>query len=305
MIRERVLVLGNAGLDITLRLPRLPSKGETLLGEGTGSAPGGKGLNQAVAAARAGAQVIFHAPIGHDAQGNEIAAALAIEEFTLLDVRRMPYPSDYSLLMVLPDGENSIASAGSCAAALTEADAKAFAANARPGDVFVLQGNLTRAATKAALIEAQKQGATTLLNPAPLWWDVEPLMPFCGIVVANRGEAETITGLSDPEDAAKALCNLGASLVIITLGADGCFTFDRKGTGHYYSAPQVDAIDTTGCGDTFCGVFAAMLAMGKDCAGAIDLAQGAASLTAQRMGAFTALPKREEFMALLAQNEGR
>ncbi|RCW87564.1 ribokinase [Phyllobacterium bourgognense] len=299
----RVLVLGNAGLDLTLQVPRLPEKGETLLGDGAGSAPGGKGLNQAVTAARTGAQVIFHAAIGHDAQGAQIAAALASEGISELELHHVPYSSDFSLLMVLPDGENSIVSAGSCAAALTVEMAENFAANTTTGDIVLLQGNLTQASTLAALATATARGATTLFNPAPLWWDVGPLLPLCNIVIANRGEAKTITGLSEPTAAAAALCRLGASIAIITLGAGGCLTSDSDGTIGHYPASKIRAIDTTGCGDTFCGVFAAMLAMGLGQETAINLAQSAAALTAQHRGAFTALPSRDELAALTARIE--
>ena len=297
----RVLVLGNAGLDLTLQMQRLPEKGETLLGDSAGSAPGGKGLNQAVAAARTGAQVIFHSAIGHDAQGAEIGAALALEGMTELKLHHVPYPSDFSLLMVLPDGENSIVSMGSCAAALTEETAEIFSAKANAADVVLLQGNLTQASTLAALASATTRGTTTLFNPAPLWWEVGPLLPLCDIVVTNRGEAKTITGLSEPTEAAAALCRLGASMAIITLGAGGCLTSDSDGTIRHYPPSQIRAIDTTGCGDTFCGVFAAVLAMGLGQVTAINLAQSAAALTAQRRGAFTALPSRDELAVLAAR----
>ncbi|MBZ9604255.1 ribokinase [Phyllobacterium chamaecytisi] len=297
----QVLVLGNAGLDLTLQVPRLPEKGETLLGDSANSAPGGKGLNQAVAAARTGAQVVFHTAIGRDSQGAEIGAALAAEGMTELELHQAPYSSDFSLLMVLPDGENSIVSMGSCAAALTEETAEIFSAKANAADVVLLQGNLTQASTLAALATATARGATTLFNPAPLWWDVGPLLPLCDIVVTNRGEAEAITGISQPPEAAAALCRLGASIAIITLGAGGCLTSDSDGTICHYPASQIRAIDTTGCGDTFCGVFAAMLAMGLGQETAINLAQSAAALTAQRRGAFMALPSRDELAVLVAR----
>lgn len=296
----RVLVLGNAGLDLTLRLPRLPLKGETLLGDSTGRAPGGKGLNQAVAGVRTGVPVVFHTPVGHDAQAEEIEAALKAEGFAGLELHRMPNASDFSLLMVLPDGENSIASAGSCAASFTAAMAQTVAATALPGDVMIVQGNLTRASTEAALIEASARGAITLFNPAPLWWDVEPLLPHCDIVVVNRGEAQTITGRSEPAEAAAVLCDRGTKFAIVTLGAEGCLTLDGGALTHY-PAPVIAAVDTTGCGDTFCGVHAAMLAGGRDREAAVALAQRAAALTAQRPGAFAALPNRAEFAALAAQ----
>jgi ribokinase len=293
----RVLVLGNAGLDLTLLMPRLPGRGETLLGNSPSRAPGGKGLNQAVAAVRTGAQTMFCAPVGADAQGEEIAVALAGESFAGLEMLRLPYATDFSLLMVLPDGENSIVSAGSCAVVFTPAMAETFAATAEPGDVLVLQGNFTAAATRAALIAASSRGATTLLNPAPLWWDVPPLLPFCSIVVVNRGEAEAITGHPEPEQAAAVLCENGASSAIVTLGAEGCLTYGNGEFSRYPSTP-VDAVDTTGCGDTFCGVLAAMLATGQSRGAAVRLAQTAAALTATRFGAFAALPSRAEFAAL-------
>ena len=297
----RVLVLGNAGLDLTLQMQRLPEKGETLLGDSAGSAPGGKGLNQAVTAARTGAQVIFHAPIGYDAQGVEITAALEAEGIAELEVHHMPYPSDFSVLMVLPDGENSIVSAGSCAAALTVEMAENFAAKTNTGDIVLLQGNLTQASTLAALATATTRGATTLFNPAPLWWEVGPLLPLCDIVITNRGEAKAITGLSEPTEAAAALCRLGASMAIITLGAGGCLTSDCEGTTRHYPAARIHAVDTTGCGDTFCGVFAALLAIGLGEETAVNLAQSAAALTAQRRGAFTALPSHDELAVSIAR----
>ena len=232
----RVLVLGNAGLDLTLQVPRLPEKGETLLGDSANSAPGGKGLNQAVAAARTGAQVVFHTAIGRDSQGAEIEAALAAEGMTELELHHVPYSSDFSLLMVLPDGENSIVSMGSCAAALTVEMAENFAANTNAGDIVLLQGNLTQASTLAALATATARGATTLFNPAPLWWEVGPLLPLCDIVITNRGEARGHHRTFRTTEAAAALCRLGASMAIITLGAGGCLTFDREGTICHYPA---------------------------------------------------------------------
>ncbi|WP_187277003.1 PfkB family carbohydrate kinase [Phyllobacterium endophyticum] len=295
----QVRVLGNAGLDFTLQVSRLPERGETLLGHGIGRAPGGKGLNQAVAAARARAAVIFHSAIGKDAQGEEITAALRAEGLAGLLLHHMPNPSDFSLLMVLPDGENSIVTSGSCAAALSVDQAEVFARECQADDVVILQGNLTQASTLAALAAATASSALTIFNPAPLWWEVGPLLPMCDIVIANRGEAEAMTGLSQPAEAAAALCRIGASTAIVTLGAGGCLSSDCNGTIREYPAPKVHAIDTTGCGDTFCGLFAAGLAMSLGQDDAINLAQSAAALTAQRRGAFTALPSRQELADLI------
>ncbi len=168
----RVLVLGNAGLDISLAVPRLPERGETLLGDGVSHAPGGKGLNQAVTAARTGILTRFHAPVGRDAQAEEIRSALSVEASLEFDPAPLDHPSDFSLLMVMPDGENSIVSGGPCATSFSASAATDFAVTAEAGDVVVLQGNLTQEATLAALKAASDRGVTTLLNPAPLWWEV-------------------------------------------------------------------------------------------------------------------------------------
>jgi ribokinase len=289
---NRVLVLGNAGFDLGVRLPRLPAPGETLLGvEEGGRAPGGKGLNQAVAAVRAGAAVHLLAPLGHDAAAEEVAAALAEEGFAGLDLPRLPHMTDFSVLMVLPGGENSITGAGPCAAALPVARAAAFGASARAGDLLLVQGNLSFEATVAALEAAQS--ARTLLNPAPLWWDPAPLLPRCRIVVVNQGEAETISGEADPARAAAWLRAAGVELAIVTLGAAGCLAVDDAGLRRWPAEP-VQAMNTTGCGDTFCGVLAAGLAAGMTTDAAIMRAQRAAAITASRPGAYAALPTVRE-----------
>ncbi len=292
---SRVWVLGNAGFDLGVRLPRLPLPGETFLGEEAGRAPGGKGLNQAVAAVRAGAAVHLLAPLGTDAAADDVAAALAAEGFAGLDLPRLPHMTDFSVLMVLPDGENSITGAGPCAAAFPAEQAAGFAARAAPEDLLVLQGNLAQAATLAALEAAR--GVRTMLNPAPLWWDVAPLLPLCRILVANRGEAAAISGEADPAHAASWLHAAGVGAAIVTLGAGGCLAVDAAGLRHWPAA-AVQAVDTTGCGDTFCGVLAAGLAAGMPFDAAIPRAQRAAAITASRAGAYAALPTRQELAGL-------
>jgi ribokinase len=300
----RVLVLGNAGLDLGLKVRRLPARGETLLGNGASRAPGGKGLNQAVVAARAGAAVVFQAAISADAQGDAIADALRAEDCLVFDPLRLLHPTDFSLLMVLPDGENSIVSAGGCAAAFSTEAAVAFTQGAQRGDVLLLQGNLSADSTRAAAETASRRGATVLFNTAPLWWDVQALLPCCGVVVANRGEAEAITGLPDAAQAAAALRSAGAAVAIITLGAEGCLVQQGERVEVHRAVP-VSALDTTGCGDTFCGVLAAMLAGGRGLDDAVEGAQRAAAITATRPGAFAALPSREELSGMFTARGGQ
>lgn len=275
---NHVVVVGNAGLDLRLAVPRLPRPGETLIGAEAARALGGKGLNQAVVAARCGAPVRFCAPLGNDApQADEVERSLAAERFDRLFLPRLPHPTDFSLLMVLPGGENSIVSTSACSLALTYADAEPALAGVSPGDVVLLQGNLALDVTGAILLAARRAGATTMFNPAPFWPGAEKLVAHCSLVIANRVEAKALGAALD--DVAS----------IVTLGAEGCAY-----NGRTLPVEQIAAVDTTGCGDAFCGVMAAALASGIAIDRAIGLAQKAAALTATRPGAFDALPSREE-----------
>lgn len=284
-----VVVVGNAGLDLRLAVPRLPLAGETLVGRAAPRAPGGKGLNQAVVAARCGAPVRFCAPLGNDeTEAREIERLLSAEGFDRLVLPRLPHATDFSLLMVLPGGENSIVSTSACSLALTEAQAEPALRDLAEGDVLLLQGNLSLGTTAAILATARRRKATTLFNPAPFWPGAQRLLGDCSLVVANAIEAEALGASIGDADTA-----------IVTLGADGCRLVEH-GRRRSFPAERVTTVDTTGCGDTFCGVIAAALAQGMAVEKAIGAAQRAAALTATRAGAFEALPSRSELRMLLA-----
>jgi ribokinase len=295
---SRLLVLGNAGLDFSLPVPRMPRPGETLVGGERRVAPGGKGLNQAVVACRTGLlPVDFLAPLGRDPEAAMVEAVLQAEGFAVLTLPRPGPATDCSVLLVQPDGENSIVTSGACAAALG-AEAAASAVTALPPDAWLLlQGNLTAEATRAALRTAAAAGIQAVLNPAPLFWDMRAMLPDCMVVIANAGEALELTG-AEGEAAALALHRAGPWLAIVTLGAAGC-VIATAGSVRHFSAPAVAAVDSTGAGDTFCGVCAAMLALGAPVDAVITAAQQAACLTVQRPGAFAALPDAAELQAIL------
>jgi len=283
------VVIGNAGLDLRLSVARLPLPGETLIGGGGAWAPGGKGLNQAVVAARCGVPVRFCAPLGHDdGQAGEIKRHLDGEDIAELILPRLPHATDFSLLMVLPNGENSIVSTSVCSLAMTPADAEPALRELSPDDVVLLQGNLALATTGAILEAARRRGATSIFNPAPFWPGAEKLIGGCSLVIANRIEAGQ---LGDAIGDARA--------AIVTLGREGCELIEG-GQRRAFAGEAVTAIDTTGCGDAFCGVVAAALVQGRPMAAAIAAAQKAAALTATRPGAFDALPSRQELRAILS-----
>lgn len=279
----RVVVIGNAGLDLRLDVSRLPLPGETLIGSGGAWAPGGKGLNQAVVAARCGVPVCFCAPLGQDdGQADEIKRQLKAAGIAELILPRLPHATDFSLLMVLPNGENSIISTSACSLAMKPAHVKRALGALLARDVVLVQGNLPLATTAYVLDTARREGATSIFNPAPFWPGAEKLVSRCSLVIANRIEAEQ---LGDAIHDAKA--------AIVTLGAEGCLLIEGR-QRRAIAAEIVAATDTTGCGDVFCGVIAAALVQGLPVDAAIALAQKAAALTATRPGAFDALPTSQE-----------
>ena len=288
---SRVHVLGNAGFDLAMHLARLPFPGETLVGHAGERAPGGKGLNQAVAAARAGARVRFLAPVGEDNDAAAIRVALAAEPFEALDLPTLPCPTDCSIVMLLPDGENAIVTVGDCADRLDAAVAAQFAGRVQPGEILLMQGNLSAAATLAA---AMACAGSVVLNTAPLRWDVRPVLPSCAVVIANQVEAQAIAGRAS----AAALHAAGAALAVVTLGAGGCLFADAAGE-HHLPAPPALLLDSTGAGDAFCGTLAAQLATGIPLILALAAAQRVAARTVERRGAFAALPPAPEWPALL------
>ena len=285
----RIFVLGNASIDTTLRVPRLPAPGETLMATGIQRSPGGKGLNQAVVAARCGAEVRFLAPLGTEPETVLIRAAVAAEGLHAIWAETGA-PTDLSSLMVAPDGENCIVSTGACCDSLGHDAAQHFVAAMLPADLLLMQGNLRHDVTLAAAQAARSLGARVMLNTAPLRWSYASLLPLCDLVVANRFESGTITGLAEPHRAAEALAQGGAA--IVTLGAGGCLLADP--IPRHFPAEPVQPIDTTGAGDVFCGTLAAAWSQGRPLPDAIRAAQRAAAISVTREGCFASFPTRAD-----------
>ncbi len=302
---SRVFVLGNASLDTTLRVPRLPAPGETLMATGLLRSPGGKGLNQAVIAARAGAEVHFMAPLGTEPETALIRDALAGEPLAGIHLVDVGMPTDLSSLMVAPDGENCIVSTGACCDALGEDVAVRFVSAMRTDDILLMQGNLRESVTRAAMQAARVLGAQVMLNTAPIRWDYSEVAKLTDLVVANWHEASTITGEDGIYEAIRAFPGMDRypyPALIVTLGSDGCVASSYRITP--YPAQPVDrVVDTTGAGDVFCGVLAAMWATRVGPWGPwIDAAQRAAAIAVSRPGCFASFPTAPE-LAAIARSE--
>ena len=288
-----VLVVGNATVDLSFEVERLPDPGETLLAGGRFVDAGGKGLNQAVMAKRAGADVRFVASVGTDPDAALIRARLAAEDIAADFLVAEDGATDQSIIWLAADGENVIVSTADRARSLVAEDAAAAFDGLGEGDLLLMQGNLTRAATEAVLRRAREMGLATLVNPAPIHFGYEGLWPLIDIAVVNRVEAQRLGGHADMAAAAESLLASGAGTVVVTLGSDGVLWFRRGGAGAL-SAPSVQAVDTTGAGDVFCGVLAGRLGPDRPLLEALPAAIEAAAFSVTRRGTSSAFPTMAE-----------
>ncbi|MFN3673923.1 MAG: PfkB family carbohydrate kinase [Bosea sp. (in: a-proteobacteria)] len=294
---SRVVVFGNASLDIVLTLAAFPQPGETVLAREALTCAGGKGLNQAIAAARAGARAHLIAGIGADDAASRIRASLAAESGLTTSFLPCASPTDLSTIWLDGAGENMIASSNSCAHAVTADDAARELADLAPGDWLVLQGNLTQAATEAAILAGRTAQAGIVLNTAPMQGWMESVLPKVDILVANDLEARQLTGAQACDEAAARLRDAGCARVVITLGARGALMLGSDGSLRV-PAPAVTAIDTAGAGDMFVGALVASLARQHTMASAMALAVASAAASVTRRGTTTSFPTRDEMKAL-------
>ncbi|HEY1999180.1 PfkB family carbohydrate kinase [Paraburkholderia sp.] len=296
-LMPRICVVGNAAIDLSLSVARLPSPGETTLALDSTSGFGGKGANQAVAAARAGASTLLFAAVGDDADGDRLVAQLNAEGIDTRHMQRMPCPTDLSIVTVDAAGENTIVTRN-LAAANYRPERCALQEATRDGDWIALQGNLSAEVTAEVLRIARLGAGRTLLNPGPVRFDCLSMLSDVDVLVVNRVEAATLTAMADAARAAAALHRAGAREVCVTLGADGVLRCDRHGTQHLAAVPA-EAVDTVGAGDAFCGTLLAALARNLPMPHALRWAQAVAAFAVARPGAQASFPDRATMHALL------
>jgi ribokinase len=299
---QPVVVFGSANWDHTVFVEHLPVPGETVLGSAYLAAPGGKGLNQAVSAARQGAQVTVVCCIGDDPPGRRLLEALDHEGISTEGARLVEgTPSGTALITVAKGGTNTIVVARGANSLLSRADVEAAASYLVPGGAVLAQLEVPEATVELALCLAKSRGLVTVLNPSP----VPSALPgsFAGsvdVLVANAGEAAALSGCGEPEEAARKLCQEGWRAVVVTLGEKGALVLERGRELLRVPSFEVEAVDTTAAGDAFCGALTAALAEGEHLEGAARRGCAAGALAATVMGALPSLPRREAVLALLA-----
>jgi len=288
-----VIVVGNAAVDTTFEVERLPRPGESVLATAVREDLGGKGLNQAVAAARAGARVVLAAAVGSDAAAATVDALLRAEDIETAGLIRTAGSTDRTTVFVTPDGQNAIVTAAHQARALEPDVAGDAAARAEVGDYVLLQGNLSLEATRGCARAARDRGATVVLNPSPIAFDFSDLWPLVDIVVANEDECATLTGAAEASPASRWLIDAGAGAVVVTHGSGDTLLADAAGQRSVPVRPVV-ALDTTGAGDAFCGTLVAGLDAGMDLVAAIERGIAVSELVVGRPGAIASFPRAGE-----------
>jgi ribokinase len=300
---RKIVVVGSSNTDMILKLDRIPKPGETILGGEFITAAGGKGANQAVAAAKAGGNVTMVARVGRDMFGERAIAGLRECGINVDHVQYDESPSGVALIFVAQDGENSIGVGSGANAKLSPLDvdsaAKAFSA----ADVVVMQLETPLETIQAAADLADENGSLVILNPAPAQSLPVSLLKKVSILTPNESEAQLLTGVEVGDEASCALAAdillaKGVETAIITLGARGAFV----ATGALKRlVPGFEAkpVDSTAAGDTFNGALAVALAEGMPLLDAVQFANAAGAISVTRMGAQPSAPSREEIEALV------
>ncbi|MBK8084811.1 MAG: ribokinase [Devosia sp.] len=308
MGRAAVAVLGIFVADLAFKAPRLPVMGETILGQGFKDGPGGKGSNQAIAAARAGADARMITRIGRDTFGEMARKAWAADGIDTSAVAiDDSLPTGAAFIFVSTEtGNNAIIVESGAAAKLSPEDVAAAEAAIAGSKVFLTQFEQPVETALVGLRLARRHGVTTILNPAPALPVDDAIYGLCDYVTPNETEAATLTGLKvETEDdalaAARDLVRRGARNALITLGEKGALLHGAEGTFMVpaFKVPRV--VDTTGAGDAFNGGFAVALAEGKPAAEAVRFGCATAGLSVQKPGTAPSMPTRAEIEALLAQ----
>lgn len=296
-----IVVVGSANIDLVAPVDRLPAPGETLMGGGLVTVFGGKGANQAVAAARLGGHVAFVGCLGVDSNGNDYLAHLRDEGIDTSRVTRSAeHPTGAALILVERSGQNCIVVCPGANHALSCADVDAAAAMIRGAAAVVLQFEIPMETVLRVLDMASRAGVPVILNPSPARPDFDLAGSPVSILVVNEVEAAILTGCDcgDEKSATEAAATLATRTaggrVVITRGADGTIVHDGR-MACTVPAMRVDrVVDTVGAGDTFAGALAVAVTEGADLAAAARFANGAAAIAVTRMGAQASMPMRTE-----------
>jgi ribokinase len=298
-----ITVLGSINMDLIAKVDGCPKPGETVRGLAFATSAGGKGANQALAARRAGADVLLFGAVGRDRFAEPALALLKSEGVDLESIRTVDEATGIALIQVDSTGENEITVVSGANWCIDRIDAAYAVQQMKTGDHLLMQMEIPADALEVALTNARKAGVTSLLNIAPFTADAAGLAGLADVVIANENEFGQLCGktgmiIEKIESELKSMHDETGQTVIVTLGGDGVIAA-RHGQISRIAAMEVDTVDTVGAGDTFCGYFAAGLDGGMDIDAALQRAAIAASLACMNEGAQPAIPTARDTDAAL------
>lgn len=299
-----ILVVGSANMDMVVSARSFPKPGETVLGRTFGMYPGGKGANQAVAAAKLGGEVDFLGKIGRDVLGDRLVTSMKREGVRLRHLLLDPSsPTGIALITLDARGQNEIVVVSGSNMKLTPGDAGSRRAAFSRARVLLLQLEIPLPTVKRAVAMARREGMTIILNPAPAQSLPRTLLRRIDYLTPNETEAETLSGVAVRDErsatrAARKLLDQGVKNVVVTLGRRGALLVNRE-VAELFPAQKVEAVDTTAAGDAFNGALACFLARGMNVGAAMRYAVGAASLSVTRMGAQCSMPTMNELTGFM------
>jgi len=297
----KIVVLGSFNMDVTVFSNSLPRAGETVLGSGLMQSPGGKGSNQAIAAARLGADVTFIGALGHDSFGDQALAIHSGEQINTDYVVRSTSPTGTALIVVDSDGENQIAVAPGANDDLTVEVVEMAVAAVAAADILLGQLETPLKAFSAAAKLARQASTRVLLNPAPYRALPNETWALVDYVIPNQHELVQMVGVDDIESAAQVVLQRGPTAVVVTRGGDGVTLVTRDGTSEHRALP-VKVVDTTGAGDAFTAGLAVALAEGQPIDAAVHFGLLAGAYSVMHRGVLDGLPTRLDLSSLEASS---
>lgn len=287
---KKIFVVGSINADLVISAPHMPKAGETLTGNGFFTARGGKGANQAVAAARLGGKVSMCGCVGNDDFGLATIDAFVKEGINVENVRKIDGVPTGTAVIIVENGDNRIILDKGANAYLTENDIDKALENAQAGDIYLTQLENPIEVIGYGLKKAKEKGMYVVLNPAPANVKIEPYLSYCDLITPNESELELFDGRKKLLEKVKTL--------LVTLGGEG-FEIVTKDSIQKYPCMKVQVVDTTAAGDTLCGGLVVKLAEGNDVEEAAKFGSKAASIACTRKGAQPSIPTRKEVVAFV------
>ncbi len=302
----RIAVVGSYGVGMTMRFPKFPQAGETLMGGAFDAGPGGKGSNQAIGAARLGAQVSFLTAIGPDEFGESAQALWKVEGVDSSAVVVGKSHTMVGFILVDADGENRIIVAAGALDEINGEHVENFRSHIASADILIVSMELALPAVMAALEIGRQEGVRIILNPAPAVRLPERAWALFDVITPNRTEAPVLLGLNDdhgmtPEQLIAALRAKTTAQIIMTLGAQGCLVDDGTKVSAIPAIKATRVVDTTGAGDSFTSALAVALAEGKDLHSAVRFATASGAHCVSIAGVIDSLPRRADIERKLAE----